>query len=571
MRRKILKKFIYTLLFLLVMPSFLYSQDRYGLIIGVNYKGNTAKIPELDLCEKDAKYLQNKLNRVGNFKDTTVLLGRQVTKANVEKAFSDLARKVKPNDTVFLYFSGHGTKQRDASAPNGMRNYLVCFDRPHISDKELNSYVNRIRSPKTVFVLDCCYSGGIARKGRNTRGSSPIPIPEGSNGVVSQNSEDYYFQDKPVIASSDAHETSIEVGGSINHGLFTYNFGKALEKGDLNNDKVVTALEAFFMARDQTIKIAKRLNHDQHPQISGNASGVYLAGRREPTPQPAPSKPPANVAQPVPPPPTPTPGSNTPPPPPPPAPAPPAPHNVNPPYVVTPAEPPPPPAPPATGNLLVKTTVVKESILATNKGQNPYDLLKRFGKLDQKKEEPRDRQIKLLINGKEYPTEKRVVRSQIWGASMRKGRLIPGEVYHLFVKNLPPGVHQVKVIADQYPEFETAMGIIAGQDNVVEMTSSVQGHGAIQGRVFYKTLDNPVRNHPIFMPTIVSTVGVQKVRTDKDGNFYFTNLKPGTYEIRASFAENLKLENSMIKVNPGEVTKVDIILNVKMPRTKTKY
>jgi hypothetical protein len=163
------------------------------------------------------------------------------------------------------------------------------------------------------------------------------------------------------------------------------------------------------------------------------------------------------------------------------------------------------------------------------------------------------------------------VKSNIWGASMSMGRLIPGEVYHVRIKGISTGVHKVQVIADEYPEFETAVGVLPNQDNIVDITSSISGYGAIQGRVFYKTLDNPVYNQPIYMPTIVSTRGVQKVFTDKDGNFSFTNLKEGTYEIRASFAETLNLENSMIIVKPGEVSKVDIILNVKLKSTKTKY
>lgn len=73
------------------------------------------------------------------------------------------------------------------------------------------------------------------------------------------------------------------------------------------------------------------------------------------------------------------------------------------------------------------------------------------------------------------------------------------------------------------------------------------------------------------MPTISSVTGIQKLNTDNEGNFWFTNLKPGDYEIKASFAEDLNLNNSMINVREGDVTKVDVILNVKMPSTKTKY
>ena len=73
------------------------------------------------------------------------------------------------------------------------------------------------------------------------------------------------------------------------------------------------------------------------------------------------------------------------------------------------------------------------------------------------------------------------------------------------------------------------------------------------------------------MPTINSVVNLKKVKTDEKGNFWFTTLLPGEYELKASFAEDLTLSNSMIKVREGEVTKIQVILNVKLPSTKTKY
>lgn len=555
-------KYLSLFLFLSGIFSSIQAQDRYGLIIGTDYKGNSAKIPELALCERDAQYLRSQIQKVGKFKDVRVLLGAQVTKENVEREIANLAKRAKKEDTVFLYFSGHGTYQRDSRAPNGLRNYLVCYDRPHISDEELNQYLSKIQSPKTLFVLDCCYSGGIAKKGVSTRGSSPVPIPQGSDGVVRQNAEDFYFQNKAVISSADDNQTAIEVGGNINHGIFTYNFGRALETADLNGDRVVTALEAFFVSREETVKMAKRFNHEQVPQISGNASGVFLSGNPAPTPPPQPAKPPATIAQPLPP----TAVS------PDPEPLPVVPTPVSPPTVVTPVEP---PAPPVKnkGNILIKTTIVKKRELPASRGTNPYDLLKKQRGTGNPppKEESNDRKIKVLIDGEEYPTQLLTVKSNEWGASMSQGRLIPGEIYHIRLKDISTGIHKVEVFADDYPQFETAVGVLPNQDNIVDFTASVAGYGAIQGKVFFKTLDNPVENQPIYMPTIVSTRGVQKVNTDKDGNFWFTNLKPGKYEIRASFAEELNLENSIIEVKSGEVSKVEIILNVKLKSTKTKY
>ncbi|WP_411823982.1 caspase family protein [Leptospira sp. 'Mane'] len=567
--RSILSSLIVGCLFV----SSLAAQDRYGLFIGSNYKGNTAKIPELGLCEADATFLRDKIQKKGNFKDIKVLLGQMVTRDNIKNAISTLGKQAGKNDSVIIYFSGHGMYQKDANAKNGMRNYLICYDRPHVSDDELNEFLKDIKSPKTVLVMDCCYSGGIAKKGKNTRGAADVPIAQGNDGVVRQNPEDYFFQDKAVISSSDSDETSIEVGGTINHGIFTYNLGLALDKGDLNNDSVVTALEAFFVAKEDTVKMAKQFNHQQNPQVSGNAAGIFLTGT--PKPQDPPPRPPNVVVNvPIQPP---IPTNNT------------TDNNNQTQVTIEPETVPPnntttpippivnvePPAPPSitTGDILIRTSIIKDKSYGGGASKSPYDLLKKQGKLTSSKETAEDkiRKIKVLVDDQEYTSSVTTEKSKIWGSITKNGTLVPGDIYNIRIDKLPAGVHQIEVRADNYPIYKTAAAVIPKQTTTVDAVSSMDGYGAIQGRVFYKTLDNPIEKHPIYMPTVVATNQIFKVTTDKDGYFWFTNLKPGKYEIRASFMEEMKLENSEIIVTPGELTKVDIILNKKLSYTKTKY
>lgn len=543
-----------------LLQTQIYAQSRYGLFIATNYKGSPAKISELNLCEADAQFLQEKIQKVGNFASVKTLLGAQVTKENVKTSIAELAKVAKKEDTVFLYFSGHGMYMKDAKAKNGMRNYLICYDRPHISDEDLNDYLSAIRSTKTIFVFDCCYSGGIAKKGKNTRGNAEVPIAQGSDGVVLQNPEDFFFQDKAMISSSDDDQTSIEVGGTINHGIFTYNFGNALEKADLNNDKVVTALEAFFLAQKETVAMAKQFQHEQTPQISGNAAGIFLSGNPVPAIPSTPVLTGNQVIQPVStqntiPEPTSTPPNNQ--------------TNVLPPIVNIE---PPTTSSIATGSLIIKTNIITDKLYAGVGKKSPYDLLEKQGKLDSNKSDPSDkRSLKVYVDEIEVPVALTSDKSMNWGSIQRNGQIIPGDVFSIRIDKLPAGVHQIEIRADGYPAYRNATAIVPKETAQMSVTLSLDGMGAIQGRIFYKTLDNPIEKHPIYMPTIVDPNQRAKVTTDKDGYFWFTNLKPGKYEIRASFQEELKLENSEIEVRSGEITKLDIILNKKLSYTKTKY
>ncbi len=536
----------YLILFLCFIFSNQVFAKKYGLILGSNYKGNKAGISELNLCEADASYMNDQIKKAGNFDEVKILLGKDITKANIEREIKSLGSKSKSDDTVFLYFAGHGFFQRDQAAKNGMRNYLVCFDRPHLSDDELNEYLRTIKSPKTLFVFDCCFSGGIAKKGKATRGDKEVPIPDGKQGTVRQNTEDFYFQNKAIIASADDDQTAIEVGGDINHGIFTYQFGRAFENGDLNGDKVVTALEAFYKSKDLVKKMAEQNDHKQIPQISGDASGIYLAGEDKPVmPKPPEDIKPTPVVIPVP-----EPSFD-----------PPKPNPVCP--VVTPVE----PVvvnPPNDGNLLIKTNIIRDRSFGLS-SLSPEEMMK------QKKTKSGDRKVKVLIDDKEVNFTTRTIKSDYFGAVSRAGRLIAGEVYNMEVKGIGSGVHKLTVRADDYPEQSTTFAIVNYKENIVELSACQSGVGIIEGQVFYKTLDNPVIRHPIYMPTVKSINNNHKALTDSEGKFYFTGLMPGDYELKASFAEDLELNNSVIKVKEGEITKIQVILNVKLPLTKTKY
>ncbi|MCB1156245.1 MAG: caspase family protein, partial [Leptospiraceae bacterium] len=445
-------KFIQLIITSLLLFSFgnLYAGDRYALVMGSNYKGNSAGISELNLCEADATYIKSQIQKVGKFKEVSLLLGKELTKANIKKAIQDLAKKADKDDTVFLYFAGHGFFMRDPSAKNGMRNYIVCYDRPHLADDELNDYLKEIKSPKTLFAFDCCFSGGIAKKGQKTRGNAEIPIPEGSQGTVKQNPEDFYFQNKAIISSSDDDQTSIEIGGRINHGVFTYNFGRAIENADLNGDKVVTALEAFFQTKEEVQKMAAKVNHQQVPQVSGDASGIFLSGQKEP-------KPPEEKKKPEPEPPSiPEPDVN-----------PPKPDPVKP--VVTPDEPPVVDTG-SYGDLLIRSTIIVDRSFGRI-DRTPEEMIKR-------RNDKGARRIKVFISDKEYAYSLKTRKSRFWGASSIGGNIKQGAIYDILVKEVPAGVHKIVVQADDYPEIQTTFAILKNQKNILKLRSSMSGYGA---------------------------------------------------------------------------------------------
>ncbi len=525
------------------------SARRFAVLFGTNYTGNGSGIPPLELCEEDAKLMEETLKQHGQFDEVKVLLGPMVTASNVRGALAAVGGKATAADTVALYFSGHGATQADASAPNGLRNTLVMFDRPHITDLELNTWLRGIRSPKTVWIIDACYSGGIARKGNSIRGNGDVPIDPSEPGKVIENGDDaFYFQNKAIIGSSDSNETSIEIGGSINHGLFTYYFSKGLdpENGDLNKDKTVTVLEAFEWSARRVADHAKRFNHRQHPQISGNASGISIAGDWRPTPPPAEEE----VVNPDPQPePNPAPGTVT--------------ENI-----CTPEE------PPVVehedkGRVKIITTIL-ESTVAGPTDTNPNEVLRK-NKLPNE-----TRKVRVTFSGKEFPTEIRWADGPAFrsasGLDMQLGefswnaKTYKNKVAILEVSKVPTGVHEVEITADGYARILDRLGVEEGSDNKLVVIASMSGYGSIKGRATIANFDEPAQRQPIFMPHIYAPNQIARTSTASDGSFYFLNLPPGSRYYVVSPLGNRPIDRKYLTVKSGETTQVDLVL-----RTKFKY
>ena len=77
------------------------------------------------------------------------------------KFFTDIT--LKPEDTLFFYFSGHGYLDRSTG-----RTYLstseIHPEHPQsrgIPFDELTTYLNLSSSERIMAVLDCCYSGAL--------------------------------------------------------------------------------------------------------------------------------------------------------------------------------------------------------------------------------------------------------------------------------------------------------------------------------------------------------------------------------------------------------------------------
>ncbi len=79
----------------------------------------------------------------------------EATKANLRATFAKLAERLRPEDTLFAFFVGHGGRSGAGS------DYELTDGR--MSDKELDVLRRAIRAEKQTYIFTPCNSGGFAR------------------------------------------------------------------------------------------------------------------------------------------------------------------------------------------------------------------------------------------------------------------------------------------------------------------------------------------------------------------------------------------------------------------------
>jgi hypothetical protein len=138
--------------------------NKNALLIGINYIGTQN---ELYGCINDTDSISNLLLSRG-FKDIQFLTDNTSEKPirnNIINKFTNLLTNAKSGDTVFLFYSGHGSYITDNNNNEQTNNdqLIVPLDLNVIVDDELKSIINNhLKSNVTLIALfDCCFSESV--------------------------------------------------------------------------------------------------------------------------------------------------------------------------------------------------------------------------------------------------------------------------------------------------------------------------------------------------------------------------------------------------------------------------
>jgi Caspase domain len=249
--------------------------NAHAVVIGLERYRD--ELPRASHAEQDARVVARYLSGTMGYDEGNIalLVNDRATKGDMEKYFETwLPNRVESEDTVFVYFSGHG-----APNPKTGEAYLVPYDGdPVFLDNtgyplsRLYQSLANLPAKEVVVVLDSCFSGAGGRS----------VIAKGIRPIITEMKSPLLGKGKTLVLAASSGQQVSSTYEQKAHGLMTYFFLKGLQgEADTNKDGKIDIAELFEYLRPQVERVARRdFNNEQTPLLLGNtdvlARGVYL-------------------------------------------------------------------------------------------------------------------------------------------------------------------------------------------------------------------------------------------------------------------------------------------------------
>ena len=173
-----------------------------------------------------------------------VLLDDDATLARIRTALDSVSQASGANDSVVIFFSGHGALLGNPADPESALLPVECdaqrLDSTSLSETEFSSVLRRISAQRLLVLIDACHSGGAGSfKSMGTGESPALGYNEKSLDRLAQGTG------RVLIASSRANETSLVLPNAPNS-VFTSKLLDALRgQGRTSGDGVIRVFEIF--------------------------------------------------------------------------------------------------------------------------------------------------------------------------------------------------------------------------------------------------------------------------------------------------------------------------------------
>lgn len=227
-------------------------ERKLALLIGTN-RYEDRRVPELTGAVPDVRAVRELLEgRLGY--ETTVL--ENAGREEMLRAFNRLALLAQPNDSVIVYYAGHGVVVPIAGIDTGY--WLPAdadaeFPATWLANADIARLVAAVSARQLMLVSDSCYSGTLVGKERVELGRGTLNAEE-------------LLRRRAAVAMSSGGDEPVADSGRGGHSIFAWHFMRALE--DLDRWQVGGSLY-------ERVKAAVLRDFPQTPQYGASRSAGH--------------------------------------------------------------------------------------------------------------------------------------------------------------------------------------------------------------------------------------------------------------------------------------------------------
>lgn len=219
-------------IFILLLLTSVLSLQSKTHVVSVGIADYPGKVHDLRISDNDAQTIA-KVFKATKDASVSVLLNADATQtvllSTMRAAFTD----AKSDDTVILYFSGHGT-------PGA----IVCYN-GELTYQNIFRILKGCKASKKIIIADACYAGKMR--------------------MTKQQSTSYNNQNVMLFLSSRTNEKSRET--QFKNSLFTIFLERGLRGGaDANRNRQITARELYDFVHGG---VTEASGNKQHPVMWG--------------------------------------------------------------------------------------------------------------------------------------------------------------------------------------------------------------------------------------------------------------------------------------------------------------
>ncbi|GAB2868787.1 hypothetical protein GCM10027277_42330 [Pseudoduganella ginsengisoli] len=228
-------------------------ERKVAIVIGINEYADK-RIPQLDTAVPDADAVARQLETSMGY-ETRVL--RNATKADIVAALQGVARELDPNDSLVVYYAGHGYLRPVAKGQS--QGYWIPSDGTvsspanWMSNADVSKLLANIPAKQVMLVSDSCYSGTFSREQK-------VAASGDASSILAKRS---------VTVMSSGGEEPVSDEGVEGHSIFAWSLMQSIKKVG----QVEPGVRVFDATREQVTAA-----YPQVPQYGAAVSAGHTAG-----------------------------------------------------------------------------------------------------------------------------------------------------------------------------------------------------------------------------------------------------------------------------------------------------